>query len=75
LSIVADAAELLPVEAFARLPDVTQAKLSPDGKKVVALAKIGKAREMLGTAVSVYDLETGESSVVTYGETGKFVIN
>ena len=43
---LADAAEPLPVEAFARLPDVSQVRLSPDGKKVAALAKVVKSGEM-----------------------------
>jgi len=71
---LADAAEPLPVEAFARLPDVGQVRLSPDGKKVAALAKVVKSGEMRGTAVQVYDVDKAESSVVAYGETGKFVI-
>jgi len=70
-----DATQLLPVEAFASLPDVTQVQLSPDGKKVVALAKVLDSGEMLGTAVRVFDLDKMEGSIAAYAKTGKFIIN
>lgn len=68
-------AEALPVDTFAGLPDVSQVRLSPNGKQVAALVKINDEGKMIATAVRVVDLETGESKLVAHAQPGKFTIN
>lgn len=54
---------LLPLEHFANKPDVANLTLSPDGKRLASLVRIDLP-DLKGTALSLYNLETKET---TYG--------
>lgn len=68
------ASELLPVEAFANLPSVSQVRVSPNGKNVSFLRRI-HAQGVRGTALSVYNRERGEVSMLLYADNKKCVIS
>lgn len=63
----------LPAKAFASLPDVTNATLSPNGKKIASLQRYefnGKS----GVSLSVFDAESGKHKNITSSDNTKFVI-
>lgn len=66
-------AKMLPVEAFASLPDVGHVRLSPDGKKIAALVR--SDGELRGTALRVIYADKGVSDTIVYTDNEKFVIN
>ncbi len=70
----AEPVRLLPVEAFAGLPDVKQVRLSPNGKRVAALVKVDTDQRR-GTTLFVYNVETEEKSFPVYTDNRKFVFN
>ncbi|WP_262690800.1 alpha/beta hydrolase family protein [Kordiimonas aestuarii] len=47
ISSFAGAADLIPIEAFARLPQISQPALSPDGTHIAYLAPIGGQRNLV----------------------------
>ena len=67
------AGNLLPVEAFARLPDVMQIKLSPDGTKLASLIRVDTP-EIKGTAVAVFDIQQGKSRLLMRSDNQKHVL-
>jgi dipeptidyl aminopeptidase/acylaminoacyl peptidase len=73
-SASAAVAEQLPVEAFAKLPTISQVLMSPDGENVAALINID-TEEVLGTAVRVFNMEERQATTVAYAEAGDFVVN
>jgi dipeptidyl aminopeptidase/acylaminoacyl peptidase len=66
--------ELLPVEAFAHLPNVTQVKLSPNGENVASLVKID-TEDAQGAVLQVFNIPKREVANVAYAKAGDFVIN
>lgn len=66
--------DMLPVEAFASVPIVSNVQLSPDGEHVAFLVKIDMA-EVQGAAVRIMNLDTDEARTLTYAETKDYVIN
>ena len=62
----------LPVEAFATPPDISYVKLSPDGKH---LAFRHKLTGDSGTAVRIYNTETGEVKDLAYAKADEFNVN
>ena len=71
-SVLAD--KLLPVEAFAHLPSVTQVQLAPNGENVASLVKID-TEEAQGTVLQVFNISKREVANVAYAKAGDFVIN
>lgn len=59
----------IPLEAFARIPAVARPALSPDGKKVVAIAGLKDLRVAM-----VLDLTTGKAQPVLSSMLNKFDI-
>ena len=74
LPVAAVTQELPPVEAFAELPQYGQVLLSPDGNHVAALVKIDM-EDMLGSAIQVGNLETGESQFFAYAPVEDYRVN
>lgn len=74
LSVAARADDMLPVEAFASLPAVSNVQLSPDGQHVAFLFKIDTP-DVQGAAVRFMHLDSNEIQTLTYAETRDFVIN
>jgi len=71
-SVFAD--EMLPIEAFARLPSVTQVKLSPNGENVASLVKID-TDDAQGTVVQVFNIPKREVTNLAFSKAGDRVIN
>lgn len=69
----ADSAPLLPVEAFASIPDVSSVQLSPNGQKVASVVRV-ELPKLKGTVVSILDLNTGEKNYAIHTDNQKFVI-
>lgn len=69
----ADTAPLLPVEAFASIPDVSSVQLSPNGQKVASVVRV-ELPTLKGTVVSILDLNTGEKNYAIHTDNQKFVI-
>lgn len=61
------AAELIPISTFARIPALARPALSPDGKKVVAIAGVKDLRVAV-----VLDLTTGKAQPVLSSMLNKF---
>lgn len=74
LAGAAAADNLLPVEAFASLPDVSQMQLSPDGKHIVSLVRMVEDGTS-ATVVRVYDVERDQATHPLYATNERFVIN
>jgi len=68
-----DSAPLLPVEAFASIPDVSSVQLSPNGQKVASVVRV-ELPKLKGTVVSILDLNTGEKNYAIHTDNQKFVI-
>jgi len=66
-------ASSLPVEAFASLPDVSDVKLSPNGQLVASLVRLD-SKDKKGTAVSIFNLETGKKNYPIYADNTKYII-
>ena len=74
LAAAAAADDLLPVEAFASLPDVSRMELSPDGKHTVSLVRMtGEGKS--ATVVHVHNIEQDQATYPLYASNEKFVIN
>lgn len=66
--------DMMPLEAFASVPVVSNVQLSPDGEHVAFLVKINTP-DVQGAAVRFMNLDTDEARTLTYAETKDFVIN
>ena len=66
--------ELLPIEAFASLPQLSSVRLSPNGDDVAMVLKLDNP-ENPGSAVSVFNIKTQQSQLVSYAEPGSFSYN
>lgn len=66
----APARAAIPLEAFARIPALSQPALSPDGKKVVAIAGVKDLRVAI-----VLDLTTGKAQPVLSSMLNKFDVD
>lgn len=64
----------IPLEAFAKPPDIAQVILSPDGKHVAWLRRVSVG-ERLGTEISMANLEKKVGKVLGFGSVDKFVVN
>lgn len=69
----ANAREMLPVEAFASKPTVSQMSISPDGKHLAILVKV-TTEENKGAAVRVLNIETAELTTLAFARDKQFVI-
>ena len=67
-------AVLLPVEAFANLPKISNVRLSPNGKYVVSLDNINNER-LQGTAIKLLDLVTNKNSYLLITDNKNYVID
>ena len=76
LSALVQAAENdpLPIEAFASLPQISSVRIAPSGENVAMVLKLDDPNNP-GSAISVFNLESQQSSVVSYAEPGSFVYN
>ncbi|TQV73800.1 S9 family peptidase [Aliikangiella marina] len=63
----------LSVELFASLPDVSNVKLSPNGKKVASLIRVN-SKDKNGTAINLLDIESGKKSYPVFVENIKYTI-
>lgn len=63
----------LPLEHFASLPDVSQVRLSPDGKHVSALVRV-EGEKMGGTAVVVFGVDSGKQEIITFTDNETYLI-
>lgn len=52
---------IIPLEHFANKPDVSDLSLSPDGEKLASLVRVD-IPDIKGTALSIYDLNTGKTT-------------
>ncbi|MBT8098550.1 MAG: prolyl oligopeptidase family serine peptidase, partial [Gammaproteobacteria bacterium] len=68
------AAEPLPIEAFASLPQISSVRIAPNGENVAMVLKLDDANNP-GSAVSVFNLETQQSTLVSYAAPGTFFYN
>ncbi len=66
-------AEKLPVAAYASLPSVDQATLSPDGTKIASLVKIDIPKRK-GVFVSIYDVEKDKQNYLLFTDNSKYTI-
>lgn len=73
LSSSADASSILPVGAFAALPDTVDIKLSPGGNRMATLRRI-TVNELPGTAITIENLETRETFTPLYSNNDRYVI-
>ncbi|TKB45606.1 S9 family peptidase [Thalassotalea mangrovi] len=65
-------AEVLPIEAFASKPDVSNMDLSPNGDHVASIVKVtGKKK---GAVVSIVNIATGKANYHLFTDNSKFVI-
>lgn len=69
----AQASEPLPVEAFSRLPDVTQLSISPDGNKVVSVIRY-ETEEKKGVVIQSVNLLTGKKNILLSTDNSKYVV-
>lgn len=67
-------AVLLPVEAFANLPKISNVRLSPNGKYVVSLVNINNER-LQGTAIKLLELATNKNSYLLITDNKNYVID
>jgi dipeptidyl aminopeptidase/acylaminoacyl peptidase len=70
----APAESMIPVEAFATLPDVSQLQLSPSGKHVASIVRMDTP-EKKGVAINIYDIDIKQSSHPLWLDNAKHVIN
>jgi mRNA-degrading endonuclease toxin of MazEF toxin-antitoxin module len=59
VAVASAAVKQLPAEAFGSLPDVTNMRISPDGKRLASIIRIDM-NNVKGSAVQIVNLETGE---------------
>ena len=62
--------ELLPIEAFAHLPSVTQVKLSPNGENVASLVKID-TEDAQGAVVQVFNIPKRKVTNLAFSKAGQ----
>lgn len=65
--------DILPLEYFANLPDVSNVDLSPNGSKVSAVVRIDVG-ESKGMGVQVTNLETGKVDIVLFTDNSKYFL-
>ena len=70
----AGAAEQIPTEHFAALPDFTNVRLSPDGSRVAAVANVVQDN-FAGKVVLQQDLTSGEQKLLVFLADGEFKLN
>lgn len=66
-------AQKLPTEAFASLPDVSQIKLSPDGKQALVLVKVENPNAS-GSLIRLFDLEKRDIKDLMFSDNEKYKI-
>lgn len=66
--------QVLPLQAFAQLPDAARLRLSPNGSKLAATVRVA-VEDTLGTAVQVTDLDGGEQTIVLFTDNSRYFIN
>jgi dipeptidyl aminopeptidase/acylaminoacyl peptidase len=64
----------LTYEDFGHLPDVSNLKLSPDGKKLASIIRVDMPSAK-GSAVQVTQLSDGTSKMVLFSDNSKYFIN
>ncbi len=64
----------LTVQDFSRLPDISNVKLSPDGRHVMYKARVD-SETLQGYLINVRSLDTGKDNIVLYGSNDKFRLN
>lgn len=64
---------VLPVSAFASLPDVRGLTLSPNGRMIASIIDVND-ENLSGTAVSIFNIETGKKTYPVYTDNQKFVV-
>jgi len=69
----AGAEGLIPVEAFATPPDITDVRLSPDGTKLAFLQRLSEGG-LYGTLIRVLDFETNQIKDLGYANVDHFVV-
>ena len=73
-STVLASSRSIPVEAFAQLPDVSGLTISPDGRNIAALVRVN-VQGLRGTALTIYNVESGKNKTLTASDNKKFVMN
>lgn len=73
LAFDAFASEPLPVDAFAKLPDIQRIVLSPNGLKLAFMSHVD-APDWEGTLVSVFDLQTNTTKTLLSNDNIKFTL-
>ena len=68
------AENLLPVEAFATPPDITNVRLSPDGRNLAFLQRVSKDG-VYGTLIRVFDIEAGRAKELGFARIDTFSVN
>ena len=67
-------AEVLPIKAFASLPDTSSLSLSPNGEKLVSLTRIAEEGNK-GIAVELTTLSNGKKKVLLFTDNSKHFIH
>ncbi len=67
-------AKPLPVEAYASLPEIRNAIISPDGNKIAALLSLEKDG-VKGTVISILDLKSGTEDFPLFSDNKKFILS
>jgi len=70
---IGQAQQPLTVEAFGRLPDVSQVELSPDGSKVFSLVRY-EYEGTKGTVLHLVDIQKNNKKILLSTDNSKFVI-
>ncbi len=64
----------IPLEAFATPPDISDIRLSPDGKHLAFLRRLSQ-NGVYGRSIAVFDLEAKQSRILGYATVDDFVVN
>ncbi|WP_394497844.1 hypothetical protein [Shewanella sp. ENK2] len=65
--------QLLPLEAFASIPDVSHVTMSPNGKLIASLVRLNTDKQQ-GAIINILDIDTRESIFPVQTDNEKFVI-
>ena len=66
--------DIIPVEAFASPPDISYVRLSPNGKNLAFLLRVS-GDDVHGTAVRIFNTETGEVKDLAAAKADEFRVN
>jgi dipeptidyl aminopeptidase/acylaminoacyl peptidase len=67
------AVKQLPAEAFGSLPDVTNMRISPDGKRLASIIRVD-LNNVKGSAVQIVNLETGEKKISLFSDNKTYTL-